>query len=190
MIFRDTPIDGVRLIEPERHMDDRGHFARTWCVEECAENGIRADVVQCNTSFNHRRGTLRGMHIQAPPHGEAKLVRCTRGRMWDVVVDMRPDSPTPGAWWGTELSADNGHMMFIAEGIAHGFQTLEDDTEVFYQMSAEFHADASRGFRWDDPGVGIQWPLPEPTVISEKDAALPAWTEAMRDIQAASMTPA
>ena len=190
MIFRDTPIGGVRLIEPERHDDDRGHFARTWCVREFADNGIRVDIVQCNTSLNLRRGTLRGMHIQAPPHGEAKLVRCTRGRMWDVVVDMRAGSPTLGAGWAAELSAENGHMMFIPEGLAHGFQTLEDQTEVFYQMSAEFHADAARGFRWDDPAVGIPWPLPAPAAISDRDAALPGWDDAVRDIHAASLAPA
>ena len=190
MIFHDTPIDGVRLIEPERHTDQRGYFARTWCADAFRENGVAADIVQCNTSFNRHRGTLRGMHIQAPPHGEAKLVRCTRGRLWDVVVDMRAGSPSLGESWGAELSAENGHMIFIPDGLAHGFQTLEDDTEVFYQMSAAFHPPLARGFRWDDPLADIRWPIVPPTVISEKDNALPALTDAMRDLDAARLAPA
>lgn len=173
MIFRPTPIPGVIEILPETVRDDRGYFARVWCADEFEQNGIPVDFVQCNTSYNRSLGTLRGMHYQAAPHGEAKLVRCTRGRLFDAVADLRPGSPSRGQWWGAELSADNGRMLFIPEGVAHGFETLEDDTEIFYQMSAAYEPSAARGVRWDDPALAIDWPIPVPRVISEKDRNLP-----------------
>lgn len=173
MNFSKTPLEGIVLVEPERLEDTRGHFARTWCMREFAENNIAADFVQCSTSFNKIRGTLRGLHFQSLPYAEAKLVRCTRGRLWDVVVDIRSHSPTKGAWWGVELSASGGEMIFIAEGFAHGFQTLEDDTEIFYQITAEYRPEAGRGIRWNDPDIGIEWPISPPTAISDRDRQLP-----------------
>lgn len=168
MIFRDAGLDGVIVIEPERAEDERGHFARTWCRDAFAERGLATDFAQCNTSFNRRRGTLRGLHYQAAPHQEAKLVRCTRGRVFDVAVDVRPGSATLGRWCAAELSADNGRMVFIPGGFAHGFQTLEDTSELFYQMSAAYAPEAVRGISWNDPAIGIDWPIPEP-ILSERD---------------------
>ena len=175
MIFHDTPLDGVIVIEPERIEDERGHFARTWCHEAFEAHGLAIDFVQCNTSFNHRRGTLRGLHYQAPPHEEGKLIRCTRGRIFDVAVDVRAGSPTRGKWRATELSADNGRMVFIPGGFAHGFQTLEDASEVFYQMSAAFAPEAARGVRWDDPMLDIEWPVADP-IMSEHDRRMPLFS--------------
>ena len=172
MIFHATGLDGAYLVEPERLSDERGFFARTWCAEEFARRGLDAGWSQCSTSFNRRRGTLRGLHYQAPPHAEAKLVRCTRGRVFDAIVDLRPASPTRNRWFAAELSADNGLAMYAPKGFAHGFQTLEDDSELFYQISAPFRPEAVRGLRWDDPAIDVKWPLPDPT-ISERDRALP-----------------
>ena len=172
MIFRRAALADVIVIEPERIEDERGHFARTWCRDAFAEHGIAADFVQCNTSYNHRRGTLRGLHFQSPPHGEGKLIRCTRGRVFDVAVDVRPGSATRGAWCATELSAGNGRMVYIPAGFAHGFQTLEDASELFYQMSAAHAPEAARGIRWDDPEIGIDWPIPDP-IMSERDRRNP-----------------
>jgi dTDP-4-dehydrorhamnose 3,5-epimerase len=166
--FTETPLRGAFVVELDLLQDERGYFARTFDVAEFAEHGLDALVVQCNTSFNTRRGTLRGMHFQAAPDGEAKLVRCTRGSIYDVAVDLRPDSETCRRWFGTELSAANGRMLYIPIGMAHGFQTLEDDTEVSYQMSHYYVPEQSRGVRFDDPAFGIEWPLPNPTV-SERD---------------------
>jgi dTDP-4-dehydrorhamnose 3,5-epimerase len=166
--FTETPLRGAFVVELDLLQDERGYFARTFDVAEFAEHGLDALVVQCNTSFNARRGTLRGMHFQAEPDGEAKLVRCTRGSIYDVAVDLRPDSETYRRWFGTELSAANGRMLYIPIGMAHGFQTLEDDTEVSYQMSHYYVPEQSRGVRFDDPAFGIEWPLPDPTV-SERD---------------------
>lgn len=168
MIFRKTELEGVLLIEPERIADARGHFSRTWCHGEFESHGLDAAFVQCNTSFNHHRGTLRGLHYQAPPHEEGKLIRCTRGRLFDVAVDVRVHSATRGKWCATELSADNGRMVFIPGGCAHGFQTLEDATEIFYQMTADYVPDAARGLRWDDPTLAIDWPVSDP-IMSERD---------------------
>ncbi len=172
MIFRDTALDGVIVIEPDRIEDERGHFARTWCHEAFEAHGLAIDFVQCNTSFNHRRGTLRGLHYQVPPHEEGKLIRCTRGRIFDVAVDVRAGSATRGKWCATELSDDNGRMVFIPGGFAHGFQTLEDASEVFYQMSAAHAPEAARGVRWDDPKLDIDWPVANP-VVSERDRRFP-----------------
>jgi dTDP-4-dehydrorhamnose 3,5-epimerase len=172
VIFEPTPLAGAYLIELERHEDDRGFFARTFCQRELAEHQLEASFVQCNVSFNSRRGTLRGLHFQAPPHGEAKLVRCTRGSLFDVIVDLRPDSESLAQHFAVVLSAAEGNQLYIPEGFAHGFQTLEDDTEVFYQMSAFYVPEAARGYRFDDPTFAIAWPQPV-TCISEKDRQLP-----------------
>jgi len=171
VIFHDIGLEGARLIEPERQEDRRGFFARTWCRYAFAEQGLTADLVQCAVSYNRRRGTLRGLHYQAPPFAEAKLVRCTRGAIFDVIVDLRPDSPTHLKWAAAELTADNRQSVFAPEGFAHGFQTLEDDCEVFYQMSASYRAEAARGVRWDDPRLAIPWPLAEP-MVSQRDRDL------------------
>ena len=157
MIFTETRLAGAYLIEPERIEDERGFFARTWCRDEFERHGLNPRLVQCNVSYNARRGTLRGMHYQAKPHEEAKLVRCTRGAIYDVIVDLRPDSPTYRQWVAAELTAENRRMLYIPEGFAHGFQTLADETEVFYQMSELFHPESARGVRmttrpWGSPG--------------------------------------
>lgn len=183
MIFRPTPLAGVFVLEPERHQDERGHFARTWCRRELAEHGLDAELAQCSVSYNHRRGTVRGMHYQIAPHREAKLVRCTRGVIFDVVVDARAGSPTLGRWFGVELSAEAGDQLYVPPGLAHGFQTLTDGAEVFYMISAFYAADSARGFRYDDPAVGIAWPEPV-TRISTRDLALPPFAE--RDPDAAA----
>ena len=173
MKFVATPLAGVWLVAPEPIADERGLFARTFCAREFAAQGLDPRLVQCSTSFNRRKGTLRGLHYQVPPHAEAKLVRVTRGAIFDVAVDLRPGSPTRHRWHGVELSADNRLGLYIPEGCAHGFQTLCDDTEVLYQMSA-FHApDAARGVRWDDPALAIRWPDPEHPILSERDRGLP-----------------
>jgi dTDP-4-dehydrorhamnose 3,5-epimerase len=172
MVFNAMSLAGAYLIEPERIEDERGFFARTWCREEFERHGLNPRVVQCNVSYNVRRGTLRGMHYQVKPHEEAKLIRCTRGAIYDVIVDLRPDSATYRRWVSAELTADNRRMLYIPEGFAHGFQTLADETELFYQMGEHFYPQSSRGVRYDDPVLGITWPL-EVTVISEKDRGYP-----------------
>jgi len=172
MKFSTTAIAGAWLIDLERHEDERGFFARTFCRDEFAAHGLRAGFVQCNLSSNARRGTLRGMHCQARPHEEAKVVCCTRGAVYDVVVDLRRDSPTFRKWAGFELSAANRRMLYIAEGLAHGFQSLEDETDLFYLMSETYHQEAARGVRWNDPAFGIRWPLAGPT-LSSRDAGYP-----------------
>ena len=168
MIFTETPLKGAYIIEPERIEDERGFFARSWCVEEFKKHGLNPNLVQCNISFNKKKGTLRGMHYQAAPHEEAKLVRCTKGALYDAIIDLRGDSPTFKHWFGVELTAENRKALYIPEGFAHGFQTLEDNTEVFYQMSEFYHPECSRGVRWDDPAFGIEWPTSQITV-SPKD---------------------
>jgi dTDP-4-dehydrorhamnose 3,5-epimerase len=172
MNFIRTAIPGVQIVDPERRGDERGFFARTYCREEFAKAGIAFDTVQCNASFNDRRGTLRGMHYQAEPTPEPKLVRCTRGAIFDVAVDIRPGSPTYCRWVSMELSADNGRALFIPAGCAHGFVTLADASEVFYQMGAAYVASLARGLRWNDPAFAIAWPL-APTTMSERDASYP-----------------
>ena len=172
MIFVPTALDGVWQIEPERHSDPRGHFVRSFCAEEFAAHGLPATFVQCNISYNALRGTLRGLHWQADPHPEGKLVRCTRGAIFDVAVDLRPGSPTLHRWAAAELTADNGRALYVPPGFAHGFQTLADATEVFYQMTEAYHASLARGARWDDSAFGITWPLPDP-LVSERDLAHP-----------------
>jgi dTDP-4-dehydrorhamnose 3,5-epimerase len=172
VIFTPAAIPGIVVIEPEPHSDERGFFARTWCQREFAEHELPCDWVQSNVSFNTRRGTLRGLHYQAPPWEEAKLVRCTMGAIYDVAVDVRPESPCFGKWCGYELTAENRRMLYIAPGFAHGFQTLMDRTEVLYQMSAPYHPEATRGFRWNDSAFSIRWPEP-PSCMSPRDEQLP-----------------
>lgn len=175
MIFRETRLKGAYEIEPEIHADERGSFARAFCRREFDAHGLESVVVQCNISHNSRRGTLRGLHFQEAPHAEAKLVRCARGAMYDVIVDLRPESPTFREWIGIELRAAAGKpspMVYVPKGFAHGFQTLADDTEVFYQMSAVYVPAAQRGVRWNDPVFGIEWPEPV-QVISDRDRAYP-----------------
>lgn len=172
MRFIETGLAGAFVIEPECHHDERGLFARTFCEREFEEHGLPGRFVQCNTSWNRRAGTVRGMHWQRSPHGEAKLVRCTRGAIFDAIVDLRPDSSTRLGWFALELSADARRMLYVPEGFAHGFQTLCDGCEVSYQMTGFYRPDAARGFRYDDPGVGIHWPLPA-SVVSKRDRELP-----------------
>lgn len=168
MKFHKARLKNVYIIELEKHEDERGFFARTFCQEEFKAHGLNFRVVQCNMSFNKKKGTLRGMHYQVAPHEEAKLVRCTRGAIYDVIIDLRKDSPTFKQWITVELTAENRHMLYVPEGFAHGFQTLEDNTEIFYQVSEFYHPESERGIRWDDPALGIKWPFPV-TNISEKD---------------------
>jgi dTDP-4-dehydrorhamnose 3,5-epimerase len=168
MQFKETPLAGAFVIETEPHEDNRGFFARTFCAREFEAQGLVGTFVQCSTSWNTRRGTVRGMHYQLPPSCEAKLVRCTAGALWDVIVDLRVGSPTHMQSFGIELSARNRTALYIPEMFAHGFQTLEDGTEVFYQMSEFYAPDLSTGLRCDDPKIGIEWPLPVSS-ISDKD---------------------
>ncbi|HSJ09301.1 MAG TPA: dTDP-4-dehydrorhamnose 3,5-epimerase family protein [Longimicrobiales bacterium] len=173
-----TPIAGVHVVDPELLEDERGFFARTWCAEEMAAHGLDARIAQCSVSYNHRGGTLRGMHWQAAPHEEVKLVRCTAGSIFDVCVDLRPDSPTFRTWFGIELSADNCRALYIPAGCSHGFLTLDAGTEVFYQISVPYVAAAARGHRHDDPAVAIAWPRAI-EVVSQRDRELPTLAEAL-----------
>jgi dTDP-4-dehydrorhamnose 3,5-epimerase len=177
MIFREAPLAGAWVLEPERFEDERGFFARTYCRREFEAHGLDPSIAQCSVSFNHRRGTLRGLHFQIAPHEESKLVRVTRGAVWDVIVDVRPGSPTFKRHFRIILSAEARNELYIPKGMAHGFQTLEDETEVFYQISEFYAPDSARGYRWDDPAFAIPWPEPV-TVISEKDRNLPLFGEA------------
>lgn len=172
MRFKPTKLAGAFVIEIDRQEDERGFFARTFCRREFEEHGLNPCVAQCSVSFNRKRGTLRGMHYQAPPHEECKLVRCTRGAIYDVIVDLRRHSPSYQRWFGIELSSDNRLMLYIPEGVAHGFETLTDDSEVFYEISEFYDAECSRGVRWDDPVFAIKWPL-APSVVSERDRNYP-----------------
>ena len=172
MKFHETELKGAFIIEPEKRADDRGFFARSWCQKEFEQHGLVPRVVQANISNNKYKATLRGMHYQASPYEETKLVRCTRGAVYDVIIDVRPDSPTYRRWIGVELTASNYKMLYVPEGFAHGFQTLEDDTEVIYQVSQFYTPSAERGIRWNDPVFQIKWLTPVET-ISEKDANWP-----------------
>ena len=172
MKFIATALAGACAIEIERQEDDRGFFARTFCGDEFAAHGLHPAFVQCNVSFTARKGTLRGMHFQQKPHEEAKLVRCTRGAIYDVIVDIRPGSPTFKRWAAFELTSENRKMLYVPEGFAHGFQTLEDDTEVFYQMSETYHPGLAHGVRWNDPAFAIRWPVADP-IVSRRDADYP-----------------
>jgi dTDP-4-dehydrorhamnose 3,5-epimerase len=168
MKFTETKLKGAHIIELEKLEDERGYFARTWCQQEFLKNELDAALVQCNVSYNPRRGTLRGLHYQDPPYAETKLVRCTRGAIYDVIVDLRPDSQTFLQWISAELTADNGRMMYVPKGFAHGFQSLEDHSMVFYQVSEFYARDYCRGARWNDPQLNISWPH-EVAVISPQD---------------------
>jgi dTDP-4-dehydrorhamnose 3,5-epimerase len=168
MTFSKTAIPDVFLISLNRNEDERGFFARTFCRSEFTEHGLNPDLVQCSISFNKQRGTLRGMHFQKPPYEETKVVRCTMGAMFDVIIDLRPDSPTFKQWLSFELNAENRSMLYIPRGLAHGFLTLEDNTEVLYQMSDRYVPESAAGVRWNDMAFGIQWPE-TPRIISVKD---------------------
>ncbi|HEY1648217.1 MAG TPA: dTDP-4-dehydrorhamnose 3,5-epimerase [Terracidiphilus sp.] len=172
MIFEETKIGGVVEIRLDRKADERGFFARSWCRKEFEGAGLDARLVQCSISYNAQRGTLRGMHYQTAPFAEVKLVRCTQGAICDVILDLRADSRTFKQWVAVTLSAENRDMVYIPAGCAHGFLTLADDTEVFYQMSEYYHPEAARGVRWNDPAFGIEWPE-KVAVISERDRMLP-----------------
>lgn len=173
----ETALPGAHVVEPQPIEDARGFFARTFCAAEFAARGLATVFVQHNTSGNIRRGTLRGLHFQRPPHQEVKVVSCLKGAVFDVIVDLRPASPTFRRWLGVELSAANRRSLYIPEGFAHGFQTLADDSEVGYLMSAMYEPGAAAGYRWDDPAFAIAWPLP-PAVMSEKDRAWPPFVVA------------
>lgn len=172
MLFTATKLPGAFLISLRTIDDDRGFFARGWCGEELALHGLAPNMAQMNVGFSHKRGTLRGMHYQLPPHAEGKLVRCTRGAIFDVIVDLRRDSPTLGQWVGAELTADNRLMLYAPEGCAHGYLTLADDTEAYYLTSSPYAPSAARGVRYSDPAFGIAWPEPV-AVISEADDRWP-----------------
>jgi dTDP-4-dehydrorhamnose 3,5-epimerase len=175
VIFIATKLQGAFLIEPERLEDDRGFLARTWCQREFTARGLNPRLVQCNISFNKKKGTLRGMHYQVAPYEEARLVRCLAGAIYDVIIDLRPESPTFKLHFATVLRAQDRQMLYIPEGFAHGFQTLEDNTEVFYQMSEFYVVEYARGVRWNDPAFGIRWPN-DGRIISERDQHYPDFT--------------
>ena len=172
MIFTATDVAGAYIIDVEPHTDERGLFARTWSVKEIQERGLEEPIVQCSTSFNRYEGTLRGMHYQVAPHEEGKYVRCTRGRAYDVAVDLRPESPSYKQWVGTELSAENRRTLYVPPGCAHGFLTREDATEIYYQITAPYAPAHARGVRWDDPAFGITWPAPV-LHLKERDRTYP-----------------
>ena len=175
MIFTETRLKGAFIIQPEKLEDERGFFARTWCKREFETHGLNSNLVQCNISFNKKRSTLRGMHYQVAPHEEAKLVRCTMGGIYDVIIDLRPNSKTFKQWISVELTAENRKMIYIPEGFAHSLLTLDHNTEVFYQMSEPYAPECARGVRWNDPAFDIVWPAGV-AVISEKDKHYPDFT--------------
>lgn len=172
MTFQETKLAGVFEIHLEPKADERGFFARSWCQQEFEQQGLKPNLVQCSISFNRTKGTLRGMHYQMAGYAEAKVVRCTKGAIYDVVIDLRSQSPTFKDWMGVTLTAANRDMVYVPEGCAHGFLTLEDESEIFYQMSEFYHAESARGVRWDDPAFGIAWPA-KPELISERDRTFP-----------------
>jgi len=172
MIFTETPLKGACIIDLERLEDERGFFARTWCQREFEAHGLSTELAQCNISFNRREGTLRGMHYQSAPHAETRIVRCTSGAVYDVIVDLRPQSATFKRWFSTELTAENHRMLYVPEGFAHGFITLRDNTEVFYQMTEFYAPEFACGVRWNDPAFGIEWPG-KIQVMAEHDRRYP-----------------
>jgi dTDP-4-dehydrorhamnose 3,5-epimerase len=174
MEFTETPLKDACTIELEPHFDKRGMFARAFCAREFRDHGLRADIMQCNISHNAKMGTLRGMHYQVNRFAETKIVRCIGGAIFDVIIDIRPDSPTYLQWFGVELSARNRVMLYVPEGFAHGYQTLTDDGEVFYMVTQFYAPECEGGIRWNDPFFGIEWPL-SVTRISDKDASYPDW---------------
>lgn len=182
MTFEPLTLSGAWVIKPDRIEDHRGFFARTWCEREFAERGMSTDLAQCNVSFNKAVGTLRGLHWQAEPHGETKMVRCTSGAIFDVVVDIRPESSTFGSWLGLTLTAENHWALYIPTGFAHGFVTLTRDAEVFYQMSDFFYPNLARGIRWSDETLNIKWPI-QIDVVSERDDSLPSFVDVLPAIR-------
>ena len=177
MIFTETKLQGAYQIDFELRTDERGYFARSFCQQEFSARGLKTSIAQSNVSFNKKKGTLRGMHFQIFPKAEAKLVRCTRGAIYDVIIDLRPESATYCSWVSVELTANNHRMLYVPEGFAHGFQSLEDDSEVFYQMFEFYSPEHARGVRWDDSAFKIVWPLPGP-VMSDKDRNYPLYIKA------------
>lgn len=172
MKFSETRLAGAYIIEPDRIEDERGFFARVWCANELARLGLKPVTVQTNIGFSHSRGTLRGLHFQSPPHAEVKIVRCTRGAIFDVIVDLRPGSSTYKGWFGVELNEENRRMIYVPEGFAQGYITLTDDTEMYYTTSEFYHPGSASGVCFNDPVFGIEWPM-EPAVISKQDRAWP-----------------
>lgn len=173
MIFTETALKDAYLIEPEKHEDGRGYFARVFCENEFETHGFKLNMVQSNVAFSRKKGTLRGLHYQINPYSEVKLIRCITGSIYDVIIDLRPESSTYKQWFGIELNSKNSQMLLIPENFAHGYQSLVDDTEVFYQVSQFYTPDAERGLRWDDPAFNIQWPEMDHPIISEKDKSWP-----------------
>jgi dTDP-4-dehydrorhamnose 3,5-epimerase len=176
IIFKETKLKGPFIVELEKVEDERGFFALSWSRDEFARRGLESQFPECNISFNHKKGTLRGMHYQEAPHGQAKIVRCTMGAIYDVIIDLRAGSPTFKQWVGVELTASNRRMVYVPKDFAHGFQTLENETEVFYQMSAPYFPDSGRGVRWNDPAFGIEWPEDERIIIA-RDSEYPDLTQ-------------
>jgi len=173
MIFKETQLKGAFIIETQPIGDNRGFFARAWCQKEFEAHGLISSFVQANVTFSPKLGTLRGLHYQIAPHEEVKLVRCTRGAIYDVIIDLRPKSPTYKQWLATNLTADNCKMIYIPGGFAHGYQILMDDTEVFYQVGQFYAPEYERGIRWNDPGFAVDWPINSPLILSEKDKRWP-----------------
>ena len=173
MIFKETKLSGAYIISIEKREDHRGYFARAWCQKEFEAHSLTTRLVQCNLSFNPKKNTLRGMHYQVAPYEETKLLRCTKGAIFDVIIDLRPESPTFKSWVGVELTEENRDMLFVPEGFAHGYQTLVDNSEVFYQVSEFYQPGSESGLRWNDPSINIQWPMPGPMTISSKDQSWP-----------------
>jgi dTDP-4-dehydrorhamnose 3,5-epimerase len=182
VIFNETPLTGAFLLEPEPLIDERGSFMRLWCQREFQQRGLEGRLVQCSVSYNRLAGTLRGMHYQVEPHAEVKIVRCTRGSVFDVIIDLRPESPTFTRHFAIVLSATSRTMLYIPRGFAHGFQTLDDDTEVTYQMSAFYESSAARGVRWNDPAFGIEWPRAHTRIMNERDISYPDFVPAGRTL--------
>ena len=188
MLFKQTQLKGAFIIEPELRQDERGFFTRTFCQKEFINYRINFEVVQCNLSYNKRKGTLRGMHYQAAPFQEAKQVMCTQGAIYDVIIDIRPGSPTYKQWIGVELTEENHRILHIPKGFAHGFLTLTPDTEIFYFVDAPYAQDLERGLRWDDPKIGIAWPA-QPKVISQRDSGHPDFDPAYHLDQGSTPVP-
>ena len=173
MIFTETKLKGAFIIEPEKFEDQRGFFARVWCQKEFEAHGLSPSVAQIKNSFNKKRGAIRGLHYQTEPYEEAKLIRCTKGAIYDVIIDLRPDSTTYLEWIGVELTADNRKMLYVPENFAHGYQSLTDNTEIFYPVSQFYSPESAQGVRWNDPTIGIEWPETDNLVISELDKNWP-----------------
>ena len=172
MRFTPTTLNGAYIVDIEPLSDERGFFARSWCKDEFNRRGLNSELMQCNISVNKAKGTIRGLHYQENPFGEAKLIRCSGGAIYDVIVDLRATSPSYGQWFSAELTAANYRMLYVPEGFAHGFQSLEDSTEVFYQMSQAYQEEYARGVRWNDPAFNVSWPLPNP-ILSSRDESYP-----------------